>query len=420
MTSTRTLDAAAALAAVRRRRAEADEAQVRLLEDVIAWCGVHEVTDLSDAATWGDTPVLLAGEGAPQVSEFCVYDLAAALHLTTDSARSLVGEAIEIAHRLPRIRQRVRAGSVQVWRARRVAAKTIALSPEAADYVDEQVARFAPRISTAQLDRLVDEAVARFMPAAALELAERSAEQRFVQVDHEQVSFMGTSAVRGELDLADAVALEKALQAGAQALADLGSRDSLDVRRSIALGQLARGDRPLDLESAARPSRQVILYVHLSRAALGAGGIGRVESPDTLVTAEQIAAWCGAPQSRVVVRPVIDLDERIAVTSYLIPDRIREHVSLRDRHCVFPYCTRRSRTGDIDHIVPFDEGGLTSTTNLAALCRSHHRLKTFGHWTYSMVEPGCYLWRSPHGYRYLKDGTGTRDLTPRPVDPPGG
>jgi len=46
-------------------------------------------------------------------------------------------------------------------------------------------------------------------------------------------------------------------------------------------------------------------------------------------------------------------------------------------------------------------------------------VKTFGSWTYTLLEPGTYLWRSPHGYTFLKDRTGTHDLTPRPVEPPG-
>ena len=30
------------------------------------------------------------------------------------------------------------------------------------------------------------------------------------------------------------------------------------------------------------------------------------------------------------------------------------------------------------------------------------------------VEPGVYLWRSPLGYQFLKDHTGTLDVTPDP------
>ena len=36
-----------------------------------------------------------------------------------------------------------------------------------------------------------------------------------------------------------------------------------------------------------------------------------------------------------------------------------------------------------------------------------------------MIEPGTFLWRSPHGHTYLRNHQGTQDLTPRPVDPPG-
>jgi 5-methylcytosine-specific restriction endonuclease McrA len=163
------------------------------------------------------------------------------------------------------------------------------------------------------------------------------------------------------------------------------------------------------------------LYVHLSERALGEPhGVGRVESPNVLVTAEQIAAWCGAPESQVIVRPVIDLNNHVSVESYEIPDRIREHVILRDLGCVAPHCTKRARHADIDHILEWILGGSTDDLNLAPLCRGHHRLKTFSAWTYTMLQPGSYLWRSPMNHVYFRDGTGTRDLTPRPVDPPGG
>ena len=45
-------------------------------------------------------------------------------------------------------------------------------------------------------------------------------------------SFDGTLAVHGELDLADALELETAIQTVAAQLKDLGSTESLDVRRS--------------------------------------------------------------------------------------------------------------------------------------------------------------------------------------------
>jgi hypothetical protein len=104
-----------------------------------------------------------------------------------------------------------------------------------------------------------------------------------------------------------------------------------------------------------------------------------------------------------------------------VPDRLAEHVELRDVTCVFPWCTRPARGCDKDHIVAYDPDGppgQTGSHNVAALCRRHHRLKTHGGWTYTMVEPGTYLWSSPHGYQFLRDYTGTQDLSPPPAHPP--
>jgi hypothetical protein len=49
--------------------------------------------------------------------------------------------------------------------------------------------------------------------------------------------------------------------------------------------------------------------------------------------------------------------------------------------------------------------------NLAALCRRHHRLKTHSPWTYLVVDPGSYLWTSPHCYQFLRDRSGTVDVS---------
>ena len=101
---------------------------------------------------------------------------------------------------------------------------------------------------------------------------------------------------------------------------------------------------------------------------------------------------------------------------YAIPDRIREQIILRDGTCVFPWCTRPARACDVDHVVPYDhdaesEGraqpGPTQTSNLAALCRQHHRLKTHSAWRYRVTGPGEFEWTSPHGHTFRRDPSGT-------------
>ncbi|RNL63050.1 HNH endonuclease [Nocardioides marmoriginsengisoli] len=419
--------AADVLAAAREHKAAADRAEVSLLNDALAWARLHLVAEdagSDDAATWGDSPVPIAGPGAPTVSEFCLAEFAAAIGRTTESGRFMIAHALELAYRLPNVWSRVQAGELQVWRARRIAEKTLALTPDAAAHVDLVVAPLAHQIGVARLDRLVDEAIATFMPETALELAQEAAETRKVALHHDP-AFSGTSYVSGNLDLADALDLEAALQVGAAHLADQGSSATLDVRRSQALGLIARTFTSTFEGHAQRPVRQVVLYVHTTHDNLATqGGVATLENAGgQLITVNQVRAWCDTPgtTTQVIVKPVIDLDDPLGTDGYAIPERIREHVLLRDRTCVFPWCNRNARRCDCDHITPYDPGGppcQTCTDNLAALCRRHHRLKTHGGWTYSTLDPGTYLWRSPLGYTYLRDADGTRDITARPVEPP--
>ena len=168
-------------------------------------------------------------------------------------------------------------------------------------------------------------------------------------------------------------------------------------------------------------AREVVLHAHFDATSPSGeqtvfGPTGRMEEGQRLVLLAQIKSWCGDSRTKITIKPVIDLDAELSTTAYEIPDRIREQIILRDRTCVFPWCTRPARRCDVDHIVEYDhdaaaEGrpqpGPTTTSNLAALCRYHHRLKTFTAWHYRMVEPGVFEWTSPHGHRYRRDRTGT-------------
>jgi HNH endonuclease len=60
--------------------------------------------------------------------------------------------------------------------------------------------------------------------------------------------------------------------------------------------------------------------------------------------------------------------------------QLRTALAHRDRTCVVPGCSVRHNL-EIDHIIPFAEGGPTNIDNLALLCHHHHFLKTFEGWT---------------------------------------
>ncbi len=83
-------------------------------------------------------------------------------------------------------------------------------------------------------------------------------------------------------------------------LAELGSTDSLDVRRSIAVGEIARQQLALDLDTGEiHPGhgRSVVLNVHLTEAAIaGVGGnIARCGNTRTPVLLDQVKDWCQTP-----------------------------------------------------------------------------------------------------------------------------
>lgn len=410
---------------VREETRAAIDTEVRRLQLVLQWCVLHQ-TDDEGEASFGDHGIPLAGDGAPWVAEFAVMELGAALGVSTDSAKSYIGAALEVRYRLPRIWARVVAGDLPFWRARSIADRTTTLSEAGARFVDRRVAFVAHKISYAETQRQIDEAQARFDPEAAEQARRQAAEARCFDIHTREVSLAGTVPVSGALDLPDALALDDAVRARAAELKNLGSLESLDVRRAMALGDLARGQERLDFSGgpascAATPTAEpVILHLHLSAASVTgdpsapSANVGRCGNTRTPVMAETIRVWCGNPEATVIVKPIKDLAQHIQVGAYEVPDRLVDQDALVDHHCVFPWCARPARSCDIDHAVPYGEGGPTCSCNTAPLCRGHHRLKTHGRWTYDVLDRGTYLWHSPHGHTYRCDHTGTQSLTGEP------
>lgn len=78
-----------------------------------------------------------------------------------------------------------------------------------------------------------------------------------------------------------------------------------------------------------------------------------------------------------VERILFSLPDRIDVseTTRLFSGGLRRKVEVRDRLCQHPYCDRPAAQCQVDHIVPFSEGGLTTLDNARLLCEFHNRLE---------------------------------------------
>jgi hypothetical protein len=62
-----------------------------------------------------------------------------------------------------------------------------------------------------------------------------------------------------------------------------------------------------------------------------------------------------------------------------IPERIRNRIYRRDRHCRYPGCT--NRITEVHHLTHRAQGGWTTETNLICLCHTHHRAHHAGLFT---------------------------------------
>jgi hypothetical protein len=135
------------------------------------------------------------------------------------------------------------------------------------------------------------------------------------------------------------------------------------------------------------------------------------------------AQWCRQIATAAKSFTVVAVDSRgrpvdCSPTLYRPRQTVRDRVITLNPTCVFPGCAVPARRCDLDHIDAFDHrhpesGGRTRPDNLAPLCRQHHRLKTFGGWSYHRAHD-TFVWVSPLGM------TVRRPVTPLlpTVDPP--
>jgi hypothetical protein len=140
-------------------------------------------------------------------------------------------------------------------------------------------------------------------------------------------------------------------------------------RRADALVEMATRSK-VAKESATRPAP--LFSVLVGYETLG----GRVLelANGTVLAPGDLAPWLTeADVERAVFGPKNRVE--VSATARLFTGATRRAIELRDRRCTHPYCDRPASECEVDHIVPYAQGGPTTQENGRLLCGFHNRLR---------------------------------------------
>lgn len=89
------------------------------------------------------------------------------------------------------------------------------------------------------------------------------------------------------------------------------------------------------------------------------------------------------------------------VGGYQVRAADKRFLQVQDIHCRAPGCRMPAHQSEIDHTIPWLEGGPTEVWNLGHLCKRHHDMKHHTGWMVSQ-EHGVFEWVSPAGLEYVE------------------
>jgi hypothetical protein len=139
-------------------------------------------------------------------------------------------------------------------------------------------------------------------------------------------------------------------------------------RRADALVEMARRARGVP-EGSRLPEPLFSVFVDYDTFA---GRICELAS-GTVVAPGSLLRWLDAAWVERVVFDGPNRIRNIGVRRRLFDGATRRAVELRDRECFHPMCEVPAEDCEIDHVVPWAEGGLTVEGNGRAACGFHHR-----------------------------------------------
>ena len=240
------LDAAGTLAAAEANEHAMITAEVRRLQIAAHWADLHPGEAVTASRLPGtEHPIRLGGDGTPTVGGFAAAELGCALRMSDGSAARMIGDALDLRHRLPLIWAAVQAGQVPAYQARVIAKATRHLSIEQAGWVDQKLAPALGALPWGRVQTLLDAAIIEADPDGAEQQAADAARERFVRLGRK--SEHGLKLIIARATAGDAIWFKATIDRIAEILGKQGDTDPVEVRRSKAIGVLAQPALALQL-----------------------------------------------------------------------------------------------------------------------------------------------------------------------------
>jgi len=291
-------------------------------------------------------------------------------------------------------------GQVSYLHAANLAEAVFALNDKQARAVEERVLARAPEQSLTEFQRSVRRAVARVAAATVEEQRAEAMKQRRVCLTPRDD---GMAELWALLPAEGAAAIMTAVDA----LASVTSADdprTADHRRADALvdlGVAALHDPLLPRAQGMRPGIGVTVALSTLLGVDEQPGELAGHGPIPASLARHMAADETGTWRRLVTEPVTGRLLDYGHDTYRPPKDLADYVIARDQVCTFTGCNRPACRCDLDHQIPYDKGGSTSSENLDPLCKRHHICKHDTDWTpHRDNDDGTTTWTSPTKHRY--------------------
>ncbi|MCV7408698.1 hypothetical protein AWC05_08140 [Mycobacterium florentinum] len=355
----------------------------------------YRLSGCSDTEAW-----------AVDTVEAVTAEVAAALRISQGLAASRLRYARAMRERLPKVAEVFRAGDIDYRTFQTIVYRTDLLTDdEILARVDAELAVNVPRWPSMTQGRLAGQVDRVVVRADADGVRRRTKRQVGREIWIGDLGD-GTSEIYGSLLTPDARALEKRLNALAATVCEHDPRGR-EQRRADALGALAVAADRLgcrcgrsDCAAGGRPAASpVVIHVIAEQASIDGRGSAPASQlgADGLIAPELIAELAKSARLVPLVHPADAPPERGYVPSRALQDFVR----CRDLTCRWPGCDRPAVECDLDHTIPYADGGPTHASNLKCYCRTHHLVKTFWGWRDKQLPDGTLILTSPGGQTHV-------------------